>query len=367
DSPPPKGRPARGRGRGRGRPPGRPAKKGAKKKNDKTTKKQAIDDKKSSAKSLDTDLTDDTKRRHQVSADTLLNVKSESIEFDENLASDLVVSAPSMTPFVSPSAKPLHRNEALNWKYRVNLIGEKVVNPRIHCCDKCLLPILVYGRMIPCKHVFCLSCAKQYESLCPRCGDKVLRVEKSGLGTVFMCQTDSCKRTYLSQRDLQAHIQHRHMRRPPAGTAQAVALNASNISNVIIPAPVMKEVANAPSSVVITGSRLSSYQNSSFQSPIPVVSSRGSNLITVPIQDEVSSGGLNPHSPSITGQSSSLLLSPQQPVSTYVSQQPYGHHNLQWPSVSPNSTFNTYRAPAPTQWPPINPYGNPYNRPYYPQ
>lgn len=31
---------------------------------------------------------------------------------------------------------------------KVNLIGEKVVDPLIHCCDKCKLPILIYGRMV---------------------------------------------------------------------------------------------------------------------------------------------------------------------------------------------------------------------------
>jgi hypothetical protein len=44
----------------------------------------------------------------------------------------------------------------------INVVnGEQVLNPMIHCCDQCLKPILIYGRMIPCKHVFCLACAKQ--------------------------------------------------------------------------------------------------------------------------------------------------------------------------------------------------------------
>ena len=46
---------------------------------------------------------------------------------------------------------------------QVNLVGKKVLNPMIHCCDQCLKPILIYGRMIPCKHVFCLGCAKQVQ------------------------------------------------------------------------------------------------------------------------------------------------------------------------------------------------------------
>ena len=76
---------------------------------------------------------------------------------------------------------------ALEWDHKVNLVGKKVLNPMIHCCDKCLKPILIYGRMIPCKHVFCLGCAKQEDRSCPRCGDKVVRVEQAGLGNIFLC------------------------------------------------------------------------------------------------------------------------------------------------------------------------------------
>lgn len=104
----------------------------------------------------------------------------------------------------------------LNWDHPVNLIGEKVLSPRIHICDACNKPILIYGRMIPCKHVFCLCCARREDRVCARCGERVVRVEQTGLGTVFMCtytiNKAVCKRTYLSQRDLQAHIDHRHMK-----------------------------------------------------------------------------------------------------------------------------------------------------------
>ena len=89
----------------------------------------------------------------------------------------------------------------------------------IHNCDKCDKPILIYGRMIPCKHVFCFKCAQSERTQCPRCKDKVVRVEQAGLGSIYMCShggsrygSNGCRRTYLSQRDLQAHIQHRHLR-----------------------------------------------------------------------------------------------------------------------------------------------------------
>lgn len=124
--------------------------------------------------------------------------------------------APTFTTLSRGPPEPMLR---LKWSHKVSLIGEKVLNPMIHCCDQCDKPILVYGRMIPCKHVFCLKCARADPiKNCPRCTDKVLRVEQSGLGTVFMCThggsrygSSGCRRTYLSQRDLQAHINHRHV------------------------------------------------------------------------------------------------------------------------------------------------------------
>lgn len=53
--------------------------------------------------------------------------------------------APTFTTINRGPSEPMLR---LRWDHRVNLIGEKVLNPMIHCCDKCLKPILIYGRMV---------------------------------------------------------------------------------------------------------------------------------------------------------------------------------------------------------------------------
>ena len=57
-----------------------------------------------------------------------------------------------------------------------------------------------------------------------RCGDGVQRIEKASLGTVFICThggskhgVSGCRRTYLSTRDLQAHVQYRHCRNESSG------------------------------------------------------------------------------------------------------------------------------------------------------
>lgn len=131
----------------------------------------------------------------------------------------------------------------LNWDHKVNLIGEKVLNPMIYCCDQCEKPILIYGRMIQCKHVFCLTCARTEAVLkqCPRCKEKVVRVEQTGLGTVFMCthggtryDKNGCRRTYLSQRDLQAHINHRHVPIPAPQAQDIKSTEKSSLAATLV-------------------------------------------------------------------------------------------------------------------------------------
>jgi len=233
------------------------------------------------------------------------------------------------------------------WPNKVNLIGEKVYKPKIHFCEYCNKPILIYGRLIPCRHVFCFTratlcptqqltnpttsvtpgavpkpppplgpteppsnfiqsphnnnsdnncgkvnsgnnerhnqhghprhsnhsnknlepqsndsnnsfCHRESSTMinddslanttpttmqldansspnlvnglnlpgnglqqgnqpapvkgCHRCGGRALRVERNTLNSIFVCQIETCKRTYLSARDLQAHVMHRYSR-----------------------------------------------------------------------------------------------------------------------------------------------------------
>lgn len=161
--------------------------------------------------------------------------------------------APTFTTIQRGPPEPMLR---LKWDHKVSLIGEKVLNPMIHCCDLCDKPILIYGRMIPCKHVFCLRCARSepFKS-CPRCKEKVLRVEQSGLGTVFMCTyggsrygNTGCRRTYLSQRDLQAHINHRHITPDGKGDANKPTSQrkGSISSDSMVPSPFGQQAVSSP-------------------------------------------------------------------------------------------------------------------------
>lgn len=163
--------------------------------------------------------------------------------------------APTFTTISRGPPEPMLR---LNWDHKVNLIGEKVLNPMIYICDQCDKPILIYGRMIPCKHVFCLRCARSENlKICPRCKEKAVRVEQTGLGTVFMCThggtrygSSGCRRTYLSQRDLQAHINHRHVTVPPQPVPPPPQIPQS-VPSQIVPQP--QQVLDAKNAAAVGG------------------------------------------------------------------------------------------------------------------
>uniref|UniRef100_A0A1B0GKJ2 E3 ubiquitin-protein ligase Hakai n=2 Tax=Lutzomyia longipalpis TaxID=7200 RepID=A0A1B0GKJ2_LUTLO len=190
--------------------------------------------------------------------------------------------APTFTTIQRSVPEPMLR---LKWNHRVTLIGEKVLNPMIHCCDKCLKPILIYGRMIPCKHVFCLACAPT-EPLkeCFRCKEKVCRVEQSGLGSVFMCThggsrygSKGCRRTYLSQRDLQAHINHRHL--PHMAASQENSNSDVTMGEPLKPTSNPRKLSGSEGSTPLRTTPRGTQQFTLGQQ------GARTNLISVPIQD----------------------------------------------------------------------------------
>ncbi|XP_026729677.1 E3 ubiquitin-protein ligase Hakai isoform X2 [Trichoplusia ni] len=189
--------------------------------------------------------------------------------------------APVFTTLQRGPPEPMLR---LDWSHRATLIGEKVLNPMIYCCDICSKPILIYGRMIPCKHVFCLSCARAEHTHCPRCREKVLRVEQTGLGTVFMCThsgtrygNTGCRRTYLSQRDLQAHINHRHVSSGAVENKPEPEPSSSAVA-IVKPLPQLSASANDP-----RGGHAHPHSHAHAAGERPRART---NLITVPIQDQ---------------------------------------------------------------------------------
>jgi len=136
--------------------------------------------------------------------------------------------------------EPAEPGPTITWNCEVHFIGEKVIDPVIHFCDICDHPILVYGRLIPCKHVFCNKCANERANKrCPRCNESVTRLEQCKLGQVYLCthgtakhDREGCRRTYLSERDLQAHVTHRHASKHQANVGhQSPSAASSQLRN----------------------------------------------------------------------------------------------------------------------------------------
>lgn len=83
-------------------------------------------------------------QEQQKQADAEIQQPQSEQQFD--LEADISqLEAPTFTTINRGPPEPMLR---LRWDHRVNLIGEKVLNPMIHCCDKCMKPILIYGRMV---------------------------------------------------------------------------------------------------------------------------------------------------------------------------------------------------------------------------
>ncbi|XP_063613388.1 E3 ubiquitin-protein ligase Hakai-like isoform X2 [Penaeus indicus] len=294
--------------------------------------------------------------------------------------------APTFTTLDRGPPAPMLR---LSWDHPVNLIGEKVLSPRIHICDTCNKPILIYGRMIPCKHVFCLWCARGEDRVCARCGERVARVEQIGLGTVFMCNYNInktvCKRTYLSQRDLQAHIDHRHMKVPGATGLPKEELKEERLSHRD-PRGEGRDTRTDPRGDIrqdpraMSDPRVSkegyehrdSYSSSQFSrqgsgqfgsnhgqshqtagnhqasshhiSVIPVMTTARTNLITVPLQDQ----------PEHSSHSSFQHSGPSHPTP------PHPHPHMPPTHPPPTHSF-TSPPPAHSQPPPSHPQPPPYS------
>lgn len=60
-----------------------------------------------------------------------------------------------------------------------NLIGRKDPTQVFHCCDTCRLPIVTYGRMIPCKVFLSTSFSVKYNILARILLQLFLPIEKN--------------------------------------------------------------------------------------------------------------------------------------------------------------------------------------------
>lgn len=216
---------------------------------------------------------------------------------------DTDISTLEAPTFSTLNKGPSQTMMSLRWDHQVNEIGRRVVNPILHTCDKCKRPILQYGRLT-CKHVLCYNCAtiqKQAGGACARCNAKVLAVEQAGLGAIYMCShggsrygPDGCRRTYLSDRDLEAHKKFRHSEKVvPSGGGGAKGVPSAEAIAAATAALVQAENHSRKMRVPPPGSSGVGGLPNFSQPPPPVMQQRSTNLITVPIQDNTGATASN--------------------------------------------------------------------------
>lgn len=132
----------------------------------------------------------------------------------------------SASTAIVPVAAPINLQEPKS----VELLGHKSarrVGDKIHICTNCNFPISVYGRLLPCQHSFCFTCANdvcQGDGKCYLCSVKAEELEQlealQGLG---VCA--HCLKTFHPEEELRNHITNWHrplsMGGPPGGAVQA--------------------------------------------------------------------------------------------------------------------------------------------------
>jgi len=107
-----------------------------------------------------------------------------------------------------------------SWNFDVNVSSERVSDPVIFICDICRLPVINYGRLLPCKHTFCYICASKMfadeKKSCKKCRNAITTCELCPPGSLFICTHDGtklsggCRRAYKTAEDLQTHGNQRH-------------------------------------------------------------------------------------------------------------------------------------------------------------
>ncbi|XP_024518685.1 E3 ubiquitin-protein ligase CBLL2-like [Selaginella moellendorffii] len=81
---------------------------------------------------------------------------------------------------------------------------------KVHICTRCNFPIAIYGRLHPCEHIFCLTCARK-DSICFLCDEKVSRVRKiEALDGVFICGAPRCLKSFLEKQAFEHHVKDQH-------------------------------------------------------------------------------------------------------------------------------------------------------------
>nr|XP_010918471.1 E3 ubiquitin-protein ligase HAKAI homolog isoform X2 [Elaeis guineensis] len=81
---------------------------------------------------------------------------------------------------------------------------------RVHFCVRCDFPIAIYGRLFPCEHAFCLTCARS-DSSCYICDERIQKIQSiKMMEGIFTCAAAHCLKSFLKRTEFESHIHEIH-------------------------------------------------------------------------------------------------------------------------------------------------------------
>ncbi|KAJ0968936.1 hypothetical protein J5N97_021813 [Dioscorea zingiberensis] len=88
--------------------------------------------------------------------------------------------------------------------------SRRLPGDRVHFCVRCDFPIAIYGRLIPCEHVFCLACARS-DSICYLCDERIQKIQTiKMMEGIFVCGAPHCLKSFLKKSEFESHIHETH-------------------------------------------------------------------------------------------------------------------------------------------------------------
>lgn len=88
--------------------------------------------------------------------------------------------------------------------------SSRQLGARVHFCVRCNLPIAIYGRLSPCEHAFCLTCARSDFS-CYLCEERIQNIQTiKMLEGIFICAAPHCFKSFLKKMEFELHINETH-------------------------------------------------------------------------------------------------------------------------------------------------------------
>ncbi|XP_071689620.1 E3 ubiquitin-protein ligase HAKAI homolog [Rutidosis leptorrhynchoides] len=109
-----------------------------------------------------------------------------------------------------PVAKSLGSVSSVTHVKTVGRRSRRQLGERVHFCVQCDFPIAIYGRLIPCGHVFCLDCARS-DSICYMCDERIQKIQTiKMMDGIFVCAAPHCLKSFLKKTDFEAHVHNVH-------------------------------------------------------------------------------------------------------------------------------------------------------------